>query len=229
MRGTLGLVIDLVLISDTHNGHGGLEIPPCDVLVHAGDWSRHGTLEEAIPFFSWFGAQPAKVRLLTAGNHDFIAAQRPEVMRALAAQHGITWLIDEGVEVLGLRVWGSPYSPRHGEWAFQAERGAEIRSRWELIPDGLDLLITHTPPHGVLDLTVRDAHVGCEELLAAVRARPPQLHVFGHVHEAHGELQLEGQATRFVNASSFVSTSVRRALSLEVRPPCTARLEPRPR
>lgn len=216
--------MDVVLLSDTHNGHGGLVIPPCDLLVHAGDFTRHGTLDEAVAFFRWFGAQPARVRLATAGNHDSIAADEPATMRALAAEHDVRWLVDEGADVLGLRAWVSPYSPRYGDWAFQDDRGAALRARWAAIPRGLDLLVTHTPPYGVCDRIVRGDHVGCEDLLAVVRDRPPRLHVFGHVHEARGEATLEGLPTRFVNASNFVSVSVRRAASLAVHPPITASL-----
>jgi len=211
--------MELVLLSDTHNGHDGLQIPPCDILVHAGDWSRHGTLDEAAAFFRWYGSQPARVKILTAGNHDFVAGREPETARALAREHGILWLIEEGADVLGLRVWVSPYSPRHGEWVFQAERGEELRRHWEPIPRDLDLLVTHSPPHGVCDRIVKGEHVGCADLLDIVRERPPRLHVFGHVHEAFGEARVEGIPTRFVNASNFVSVSVRRAQSLDVRPP----------
>jgi len=61
--------VKLVLISDTHNAHEGLAIPPCDLLVHGGDWSKHGTREETEAFFHWFGAQPARARRLTSGGH----------------------------------------------------------------------------------------------------------------------------------------------------------------
>jgi len=74
---------------------------------------------------------------------------------------------------------------------------------------------------------VKGGHVGCEALLDVVRERPPRLHLFGHVHESHGEGRVEGVPTRFVNASNFVSVSVRRAPSLDVRQPYTAALDPR--
>ncbi|MBI5517484.1 MAG: metallophosphatase domain-containing protein [Deltaproteobacteria bacterium] len=209
--------MDLVLISDTHNSHAGLQVPPCDFLVHAGDFTRHGTLTEAEAFFAWFAQQPAKCKVLTAGNHDFIAERDRWTVRALARQSGVTYLVDEGCELLGLRLWASPYTPRHGEWAFQDDRGASLAARWAAIPEGLDVLVTHGPPHGVLDRTRLGLDVGCEALLDVVRARPPRVHVFGHVHEAHGEASLEGLRTVFVNASSFVSTSVRNPTTEAVR------------
>jgi Icc-related predicted phosphoesterase len=208
----------LVLVSDTHASHDLLDVPACDVLVHAGDFTRHGTIDESIAFFRWLGSAPARAKIVTAGNHDTAAAEQPELMRDLAREHGVTWLIEEGAEVLGLRVWASPLSPRHGDWVFQEERGAPSARRWTF-PAGLDLLVTHAPPHGVLDRIIHGDDVGCEALLEAVRARPPRLHVFGHVHEAHGEASLPDVPTRFINASSFISTSVRSARTLAVRPP----------
>ena len=62
-----------------------------------------------------------------------------------------------------------------------------------------DLLVTHGPPKGILDLTPRGEPVGCEELREAVRRVKPRLHVFGHIHHAYGRHVVDG--TRFVNAS----------------------------
>lgn len=210
--------MDLILISDTHLSHGLLDIPPCDLLVHAGDWSRHGTREESEDFFAWLGAQPARARVLTPGNHDFFAEREPAAARELARRHNITWLVNEGADVLGLRVWASPFSPRHGSWAFQDERGDALRARYTF-PAGLDLLVTHGPPHGVCDRITRGDLVGCEALLGEVRARPPKVHVFGHVHESHGEARLDDLPTLFVNASSYISTSSLKPQTLDVRPP----------
>jgi len=35
----------------------------------------------------------------------------------------------------------------HG-WAFNLPTGAALREKWNLIPDGIDVLITHGPPTG---------------------------------------------------------------------------------
>lgn len=49
-----------------------------------------------------------------------------------------------------------------------------------------DVLITHGPPYGILDLNFEDLKVGCEELMRAVIRVQPRLHIFGHIHEAYG-------------------------------------------
>jgi Icc-related predicted phosphoesterase len=63
----------------------------------------------------------------------------------------------------------------------------ELARHFEVIPDGIDVLITHTPPRGHGDLTSTGDHVGSEALLAAIERRQPPLAVFGHIHEGRGE------------------------------------------
>jgi Icc-related predicted phosphoesterase len=108
-------------------------------------------------------------------------------------------LNDSGVEIEGMTVWGSPITPFFFDWAFNRHRGAHIRRHWDLIPAGVDILVTHGPPYGILDRTARGQCVGCEELLPVVERLRPRLHVFGHIHEAYGQVEVKG--TRFVNAS----------------------------
>ncbi|MCK4490026.1 MAG: hypothetical protein KAU23_07180 [Anaerolineales bacterium] len=49
----------------------------------------------------------------------------------------------------GTKFYGSPWQPWFYDWAFNLQRGPEIRSKWELIPEGIDILITHGPPYGI--------------------------------------------------------------------------------
>ena len=61
----------LVLISDTHGMHRKLgKIPDGDVLVHAGDFTRFGKLEDAIDFNAWLGEQPHAHKVVVFGNHE---------------------------------------------------------------------------------------------------------------------------------------------------------------
>ena len=100
----------------------------------------------------------------------------------------------------GLEVWGSPWQPWFHDWAFNLERGAALAEKWAMIPDSTDLLITHGPPHGILDACFDGRRVGCEELTRAVERVRPKLHVFGHIHEAYGVV--DDGTTLFVNASN---------------------------
>jgi len=191
----------LVFISDTHT-HRDLAIPEGDVLVHAGDATSTGTAGEVEQFLQWFDAQPHRRRLFIAGNHDWLFQRDPDLAALLLARHpGITYLQDAGVAIDGLRFYGSPWQPEFCQWAFNLpRRGRALREAWARIPEGTDVLITHGPPHGVLDQVRGGSHLGCEELAARVAAVRPRIHVFGHIHDGFGVLR--SQATVFINAST---------------------------
>lgn len=208
----------VALISDTHCLHEALKVPPCDVLVHAGDFSTLGRTAELDDFLEWFHAQPGAHKVLVAGNHDFNVQLDPAGARRKLARLGIVFLEDETVTVAGLRVHGSPWTPRFGDWAFMLERGAPIAEKWAKIPEGLDLLVTHGPPHGLGDETRRGTAAGCEDLRRRVLAVRPRLHVYGHIHEGFGEYSVEGCPTRFLNVSStpMPPVSVRQPVVVEL-------------
>lgn len=192
----------LVLISDTHMRHDELELPECDVLIHAGDFSGWGSQEDLEDFLRWLPTCPAREKVFIAGNHDFICEEKPAQVHALAREAGVHYLADEEAVACGLRIWGSPITPRFCDLAFNRDRGPAIRTHWERIPQGVDVLVTHGPPWGLGDLTYDGELVGCEDLLDRVRQLQPRLHVFGHIHEAHGEYSLPGLPTRFLNVST---------------------------
>lgn len=124
---------------------------------------------------------------------------RADAGEARARVTNATYVEDAAIEVAGIRLYGSPWQPWFLDWAFNLPRGAALRDKWANIPSDTDLLVTHGPPHGILDRTLRDADVGCEELRKALPRVRPALHVFGHIHEGYGMRDVDG--TRFVNAS----------------------------
>ena len=190
----------IVFISDTHLKHSELQVPPGEILIHAGDFSKRGQVQEAQQFLDWFSAQPHRHKIFVAGNHDFIA-ERESALFATMIPDNVIYLNDSGCEIGGIRIWGSPIQPWFFDWAFNRQRGAEIRRHWDLIPDDTELLITHGPPYGILDEVVRDPRpVGCRDLLHRVGALDQlKIHVFGHIHEAYGWREVGG--TLFINAS----------------------------
>jgi len=185
-------------------------VPDGDLLVHAGDFTRQGTLREVAAFAEWLRSLPHRHKVVVAGNHDFLFEKEPVLARSLLT--GATYLEDEGVTIEGLRIWGSPWQPWFFDWAFNLKRGAPLKAKWDLIPEGTDLLVTHGPPHGILDEVGRvtgkiaafamgqGSHVGCEELAKAVVRLRPKVHVFGHIHEGYG--QIRAADTLFVNAAN---------------------------
>jgi len=103
------------------------------------------------------------------------------------------------ISTLNIHIWGSPVQPRFGNWAFNRDRGADIDRHWQLIPENTDILLTHGPPKGILDKTFQNLEVGCEMLLQKIEQIQPKYAIFGHIHEAYG--QVTKNNIHFINAS----------------------------
>jgi Icc-related predicted phosphoesterase len=191
------LIIDL--ISDTHNRHDRCACEGGDILMHAGDATGHGETNEIVEFLDWFSEQDYKHLIMIPGNHDFGFEKGPTECRTMCEARGITLLNDSGVTVEGVNIWGSPVQPWFHKWAFNRHRGADIKKHWDLIPGDTEILITHGPPRGIMDMTGNGEPVGCDDLLVKLSETDIKLHVFGHIHEARG-IQYDGQRT-YVNAA----------------------------
>ena len=187
-------LISVVCVSDTHNSQP--MIPHADLLIHAGDLTQSGSLQELQAQLDWLNSLPHQFKIVVAGNHDTLLDASHRDYNT-ATQKSINWgsviyLQDSTATVDILRtdgekrqvqVYGSPYSAAHGNWAFQYPRsyGSDVW-REKQIPYHLDILITHGPPRAHLDL----GHLGCKDLLDEIWRKKPTLHVFGHVHEGYG-------------------------------------------
>lgn len=192
-------MLNLVLISDTHGLHDQLRLPPGDVILHAGDVSSRGTEKEIVKFLEWFESLNYPHKIFIAGNHDFFFENNsPEKIKEIIPP-SVTYLNDSGVEIEGVKVWGSPVTPWFFDWAFNRQRGAAIKKHWDLIPEDTDILMTHGPVHGILDKTNTGVAAGCEELLKTINNSKIKLHVSGHIHEGYGERVVDG--IRYINAS----------------------------
>jgi Icc-related predicted phosphoesterase len=184
----------LVIISDTHGSHRNIKLPAGDILIHAGDFTRHGSDDDVAEFDDWLATLPYQDKIIIAGNHDF-PFETKDGTKLLS--NGI-YLQDSAVTINGIKFYGSPWQPRFFDWAFNLDRGESLKEKWDLIPADTDVLITHGPPYGYLDINSRGFSVGCEELMEAVERTKPRLHVFGHIHEGYGIV--ETPATTFINA-----------------------------
>ena len=196
----------IVCLSDTHNCNEQIEVPGGDILIHSGDATTIGSFEQVKAFNYWFAALPHRHKIFVAGNHDWLFEKKNESARALL-DRSIVYLQDSSIEIEGLKIYGSPWQPRFFDWAFNLNRGYELAEKWALIPGDIDILITHGPPNGILDLVPRrDWHenTGCEELRKRVEEIAThgklKLHVFGHIHCGYGTHEEFG--VKFVNASN---------------------------
>ena len=220
--------VRFVCVSDTHDswrgeskagGKSGPDVPMGDVLVHAGDFTRSGKMDEVARFRAWLEATPHEHKVVVAGNHETTLdadyyrkrgarmmghrpMQDPDACRALlTSTPGITYLENSFAMVAGVGVWGSPVTPTFCDWAFNVDAGPDIAKVWATIPSrGVDVLVTHGPPRGHGDRCEAGNLAGCADLLARVEAVRPALHVFGHIHEGYGVTR--NAHTVFVNAST---------------------------
>mmetsp|Transcript_3257 Transcript_3257/g.8178 ORF Transcript_3257/g.8178 Transcript_3257/m.8178 type:complete len:280 (+) Transcript_3257:152-991(+) len=204
-----------VCFSDTHTMHEGVDIPPGDVLINAGDFTNMGHPKDVAKFNEFLGTQPHPHKIVVAGNHDLTFD--PESYQRLWKRFGhaemfdcqatremmtdCTLLQDSETTINGIRVYGSPWQPEFCDWAFNLPRGDQLREKWAKIPSGIDVLITHGPPIGHGDLCTGGNRAGCVDLLQTVQMIKPSYHVFGHIHEGYGVTE-DGLGTTYINASS---------------------------
>ncbi len=189
----------IVAMSDTHGRHHGLEVPDGDVLIHAGDFCRHGSRADVNEFAEWFDAFPHRWKIVIAGNHDAALQKYLGYSQIFRFFDSITYLHDTWTLLKGgPKIWGSPYTPPFQNWAFMLEEKGLAR-KFALIPDDVDVLVTHGPPAGVMDFTeIEQEYAGSHALLARLEEltdfyTPPALiHIFGHIHECWGQEQGEG-------------------------------------
>ena len=199
----------LTFISDTHTKHEKLNgfLPGGDILLCAGDISSRGYKTELENFFKWFdGIDNYDHKIFIAGNHDFGFQDEPETIKGLLTGYKtIDYLQDEYLGIQDgdepeLKIWGSPWQPEFHNWAFNLPRGEKIKEKWDLIPDDVDILITHGPAFGKLDYVPYDGlNVGCEELLKRIEEVKPKIHLSGHIHSGWGYV-FNGE-THFFNAA----------------------------
>ena len=205
-----------VCISDTHNKTDTLAVPNGDILIHAGDFTQKGLPREVTKFRDFLARLPHKYKIVIAGNHDvtfdsfkysetlWTRFKHPERYKPADVKRSLNnciYLEDSGVEVLGFKIFGSPWQPEFHGWGFNLSRGAPLLEKWDQIPEGTDILVTHGPPVGQGDLTLGGIRSGCVELLNSVRDRVrPKYHIFGHIHEGYG-VSTDGN-TIYVNAST---------------------------
>lgn len=191
----------LALLSDTHGRHRAVTIPSVDVAIHCGDFTKFGKLAELKEFVEWFNHQPARYRILISGNHDR-CTYRGYIKDAhdFLADAGVNYLEDSEVTIEGVRFYGSPWTPMFLDWSWMMDRGQAIKTIWDRIPLGIDVLVTHGPPMGKLDWSIySNEHVGCADLREAVKRIQPRLHCFGHIHHSYGAMDFG--PTAFVNCS----------------------------
>lgn len=180
----------LVLGSDLH-GHLP-DVPPCDILVLAGDILPEKDQEIFMEnkLKPWLSRTQTGAVVATGGNHDHKLFRR---------DYPLPWrfLIDKSETVMGLKFHGTPWCLPLGRWAWQAPEYL-LRYIYSLIPDDTDILISHAPPYSLGDRVQDGELAGSKSLLERMQGLPNlKLVVCGHIHEARGRYG------KVVNASSI--------------------------
>ena len=190
----------IVFISDTHGQHRKLKnLPEADMIIHGGDLSKMGRDHEVQDFINWFSKLNYTYRIFIAGNHDFHLEDFSQEFIQKKLPQNCYFLCNSGIEIEGVKIWGSPVTPTFFNWAFNVDRGIPIQKYWKMIPSDTNILVTHGPVKGMLDRTTSNINAGCEDLLNTVNKVQPKFHLFGHIHEAYGKEKVN--ETTFVNGS----------------------------
>jgi Icc-related predicted phosphoesterase len=173
-------------------------MPEGDVLVHAGDITISSETKVIEDFADYLSELPHTHKIVIAGNHDYIfEGSSKEQLVEMFKRKGITYLQDSSITIDGVKFYGSPWQPRFHDWGFNLSRGRALAEKWKLIPDDVNVLITHCPPFGILDRAPRGfdeyENVGCEELLKRIdELNKLQVHIFGHIHDCYGTQNIDG-------------------------------------
>lgn len=190
----------LCIISDTHSRHHLIkELPNADVIIHCGDISNIGGEYEIYNFFYWFSNLiQFEYKIMIAGNHDFLFEKNKSLVLSMKPNN-VIYLEDSEVIINNTKFYGTPVSKIFNNWAFNRDN-KKLQKHWEAIPDDVDVLITHEPPYGILDLGVSNKHIGSISLYNEVVNRiKPKLHCFGHAHNSYGKI-IKNDIT-FINSS----------------------------
>ena len=195
----------IVHISDTHSKHNNLNIPEnIDLLIFSGDWSRIGSSSDTENFFNWLISLNIPKIVFIAGNHErtldndwiknshrtnsLVKKEIYKVKKLIKSlPNNITYLYEESINYMGYNIYGTPWSnmfPAPYMWGFNwLTVNAEKESCYK-IPKNTNILITHSPPFGILDY-VNTIHAGSNYLKEKILNNLPnlKLHCFGHLHQ----------------------------------------------
>ena len=161
--------VRIVHISDTHLNHQELIdkelIPNGDILVHSGDfdffrfkrhlYSDYDFKRQISEMKGFFDQLPHKHKIFVSGNHEtnFPHHSVEDIQQQLP---GIIYLQDSYTEVAGIKIYGSPWCGKR--WYSFARSFvipySDLHKVWQNFPEDVDVVITHNPPLGVLDLAV---------------------------------------------------------------------------
>lgn len=214
------MTMHIIHISDTHNTYP--DIPECDLLIHSGDLTVMGTIDEVKDGLDWLSKQPASAIIYVPGNHDMcldsdhmygLSYQNAEALKQEYA-HKITietlntfTYILEGFPSIDFGVCS--YQPFFGGWGFNVSSKLERKKFYkQALLNKPDILITHAPPKYILDKNKNGEFCGDEALLEVIKENPelhPEFLLCGHIHENAGWATVPNTNIKVSNAATILN------------------------
>ena len=188
----------LLLFSDVHSDLPAVaevvrRAKAVDAVVCAGDLcNAHQKLLRVVAVL----VKIDKPTVLVAGNNETTEAltEACEGWPSAVVLHGT------GVEILGVPFFGVgggiPVTP-FGDWSYDFSE-AEAEQLLASCPTG-GVLVTHSPPFGILDVSSSGRSLGSTAIRAAMDRCRPKMLVCGHIHASGGKQERAGD-TPVVNA-----------------------------
>lgn len=199
------IYMKILATSDLHGNLDNLDLTGIDMVVIAGDvaplkgrgpWHIYNQVKWVNKqLYEFCNRYPSIKFIITPGNHDFFLLAKemlgntilPKKDLDIRFPSNVHFLVDAEVKVNGMRIYGSPWVPIISHrWAYEAEPKI-LEEKFNKIPDGLDILITHSPPkHQLLGVSCfygKDSNdFGSIELKQAIEKKKPKFAFCGHIH-----------------------------------------------
>ena len=188
----------LLLFSDIHvNQHHCQRLvamaDQADLLIGAGDF---GALRKGIKKTIQWLQMIDKRAVLVPGN----AESFEELKQACQNWESAVVLHGNGVEIAGTQFYGLgggvPVTP-FGSWSYDFTEEEAQSLLKDCPPEAV--LVSHSPPFGILDISSRGQHLGSKAVRKIIEERSLPLVVCGHIHESGGKKATLGDTT-IINA-----------------------------
>lgn len=173
--------LNIFAFSDTHGSHRKLQVPEnVDILICGGDVVEDNLEgDEYDDFVEWFASLPCKWKIFVPGNHELsFEIGRADGIIQRMTNRGITVLEDAIIDCDGVIIASISGSSSISD---------------DDIPEGIDIIVTHNPPYGILD-----ENAGSVNILDFILKAKPKCHLFGHIHSTAGE-NVQFGATKCTN------------------------------
>lgn len=192
--------VKIIHVSDTHSSFPVIT-ETADIFIHTGDFSIGGHPEEYKMFNQWLDDLKIPHKIVILGNHDLEYFNGDQVMGKKLLTNA-TVLNTESIIIDNIKIFGVEWQ-KFNTWNFMSESDYKnaYLGGWHKIPNDTDIVLTHQPPHGILDDD--KYHWGSHSTLQVIKRVKPKYHLFGHIHQAYGhkEIDVDGSKIKFYNSS----------------------------